>query len=435
MGVRGAPIRPNAARRLTDEGTTRPLRRTKPSPMRFSLSRLLGFSTALLAALLTLSHVGCAPGIGSCTNAGDCPSGQECVEERCIDGSGRTDFIDRVPEPELVHEIDGAIVLEGTVPRVLVGADGGVDVYFLEDPLDDGCGRLMRARPALGTFDLITVAPEGTCFVDFDVARTSDGITQIDHAAVRHEREDGAFGAVTIEIDADGVVLGAMKSFPPDTGGMRGWLPRVSVDGEGIAHAIWTHDHDIDGVRFMDIERVALPATLAPALAAELVSLPAGLAPAYDVDGAPAVFSLDYTDGQNRLLATYGTARTLAQPFSSGSIDATHCGDDLVTAFRFDGDLRVAFLPREGPASQIVVDAGLAPGRTQGDLAMTCADGVVWTAHQSDDHLRVYENDIEVLNVDDDARTVSLAVVEGRAHVAYATTTRALRYASFPAPR
>ncbi len=389
----------------------------------------MSFRLFVLAAPLTVSlAVGCAPA-QDCAISSDCAMGLSCVEGSCTaGGTGRQNFVERTPEPEFdVEEIGGAVVLAGTSPRVFVGDDGAVDIYFLQDP----CGELMRARPLLDTVDVdvdvIARPPEGTCFADLDVARTADGI---DHAAVRHEREDGS-GAVTIEIDVDGIV-GAMKSFPPASeGDLRGWLPRVSVDADGVAHAVWTHGHDIDGVRVMDVERVALPATAQPALAAELASVPAGLALAFDVDGVPAVFSLDYLDDTNRLVATYDTARTLSKPFSSGTIDATQCGDNLVNAFRFDNDLRIATLAPDSAPAQLVVDDNLDARRLQGDLAMTCANDVVWIAHQSGDRLRFYREQTQILEINDDARTVGIAVVGTTAHMAYTTSTGTLRYATF----
>jgi hypothetical protein len=387
---------------------------------RSALSFAFVSSIAALVAAVASGAMGCAM-VEACEQTSDCASGLHCSEGACVEG-GESNEIARAGSYVDINAIADTNVVTEAPPRIFAGA-GGVDIYFLRAP----CGELMRARPLMGTVELLTAPPEGTCFADLDVARGPDGI---DHAVVRHVIDEGlgGSGAVTIEIDVVGV-RGSMMSYPPASAGhMRGLLPRVAINEDGVAQAIWAHQHVIDGVTYFDVERVALPATTQPELVAELMNLPSGLSLAFLDDGTPAEYSLDHNPARSaeRLL---GGGRYLTDVHGAGTIDARRCGGMLTAAYRTADELRLLDVPEGGSPAPRTLDRDRSGARTNGDLAMTCANDTLWVAHRSDAGLRLYADGGETIEIDDDATTVGLAVVDGTAHIAYVTTTGVLHYA------
>lgn len=413
---------------MTDIGRTKRDGGSKPHSMSRTSLPAPGFvmTTLVVIAAATTSSVGCAPMVQTCAAADDCASGQRCMDGACMDGSARDELDEGATSVEVMHvDIGDREVLLGASPRVVVG-DGGVDIYFLSSAR----GELMRARPMLGSVEVIAVPPEDSTFSDLDVARSG----AVDHAVVRRRMGEGS-RAVTLEIDAAGL-RGNMMSFPTAQADDRlGLIPRVAVDDDGVAHAAWAHGHD--GV--MDLERVTLPATSSTESThvGSLLNFPSGLALTFDDANVPVVFSLDYELEKERLLANDGSERLLARPTLGGSIDATRCAGDVVTAFR-DGDgLFLAVLPADGSAPRrLAIDDNLAVARLSGDLDIACVDDTIWLAHQSNDRLRVYTSKSGSaqpplhVDVDDAATTLGLAIVGGVAHVVYATMSGALRYAT-----
>jgi hypothetical protein len=315
-------------------------------------------------------------------------------------------------------------IAPGSTPRVLLRADGSVDVLFALA----SCGGIARWRPPGTAFEL--VAEPGRCVVELDAKVNEAGVT---HVVARELPSQSAAVVVLFDIDAAGNAS-APTTIDSPAGGDRGMFPHLALAPDGTAKSAWA---TLSSASSSDIE-LAVPLTSPTSL----YGAAGGVAIALDASGAASIFFTDDGGSSPELSGLYldqgGQDRYLASAIA-GAVDAVWCGASLDVLHRKGTDVIVDDVASATNASVLPhVDEGVSADRTPGDVAIACdpSSTRAWATYFVDGVVRIKSFDgaqWSAAAADVDAGgPASISVANGTFHLAYTDVNDHVAYATNP---
>lgn len=358
------------------------------------------------------------------------------------DGDGDDDPITIDPDsPWVVVAYDAPVFgkprVVGPPPGVVPGSAADVvETYFLQGT-STSCAGLARAFDD-GTFDPVA-APDDGCFVEVDAVRTFDGNV---HVAARNKLNATSSAAIVMEVEplpAGLVEENALAFFPQSSDDHRGVRPRVTLRPNGVPEWAWSVRHVVGA----DVIERLLDPSGAPEAALTVAALVDDLDYVFDSEDFPALFFTEEPTTpmnpavQEVIVRTRGFTDQV-EAAVVGAVEAVPCGPATMHVIyrRFD-EVKVA---RVTPTTIdfVVVDTRLDDRRARGDVSIACDEltGDVWAAYTLFDLDIVRVAQVGGVAPPEDVAAasgaVSIAVVDGRPHIAFGSPDGLLRYATRP---